>query len=548
MQVLLATCSSPIRYTEKCFYYLSMSTHRKILGGFVGGFGLTVINVLVAFVQFRLLFSFLSQEQAGLWLLFLSIGSYVVLFDLGIGPTLGREISFSIGEQTISDERRVAQVSTLIRTYTGLAGGLALTVILLGLSVGWLYLRTTIPPSLADSAHVAWTIYVFSASINLVGQGWFAGIYGLGEVFTEKLLRSIGQFVGLALLAAALWLRLGLAGLAAASVVQSIITVLLAKRTLRLGNHDLFAGGRFDIAIIRRMLGPSLKYAGTLLGGILILQTDNLVIASRLGTSLIPNYQAVSKLITTLMALSTMLIVSTTPFVSQAHAQRNTAEIKRLLYRNLKFSLSIMITLGSVLACFADRIIAIWLGPGHFVGFLVVWVLLLMVLLETHHTSMATATMATGRIVFFVPALISGVLNIGFSVYFSGRYGLVGIAMGTLCAQLMTNSWYVPWYTMKQFQMGYRDHLRRVVLPVLMVLILTLGVGYAVRLAVPPSLALLSIIIGAMSIAIAGTIAAIVFVLSADEKNYLVLQFNKRMGRKNMSIPTDVTTSSRDAQ
>jgi O-antigen/teichoic acid export membrane protein len=508
-----------------------MSTHRKILGGFVGGLGLTVINIVVAFVQFRLLFSFLSQEQAGAWLLFLSIGSYVVLFDLGIGPTLGREISFSIGDNTISEEQRIARVSTLIRTCTGLAAGLALLVLLLGLTAGWAYLRTTIPPSLVPSAHVAWIIYVFSAAVNLVGQGWFAGIYGLGEVFTEKLLRSIGQFVGLVLLAAALWLRLGLAGMAGASVVQSMITILLAKRTLRLGKHDLFVHGGFDIAIIRRMVGPSLKYAGTLLGGILILQTDNLVIASRLGTSLIPNYQAVAKLVTTLMGLSTMLIVSTTPFLSQAHAQENTAEIKRLLHRNLKFSLSIIVVLGSVLACFADRIVSLWLGPGHFVGFSVVWVLLLMVLLETHHASMATATMATGRIVFLAPAFIAGVLNIGFSVYLSAKYGLIGVAMGTLCAQLVTNSWYVPWYTMRQFHMGFADHLRRVVLPVLTVLVLTLGVGYAVRLAVPSSMTLLSIVVGATSIAVIGTIAVMILVLSPGEKSYLVLQAHKRLGR-----------------
>ena len=506
-----------------------MSNDAKIAMGFAGGISLTLVNITVAFVQFRLLLEFLSPGEAGVWLLFLSIGSYVLFFDVGIGPTLGREISFSLGSLELTDEQRRLQIGTLIRTCTTVVASLAVLVFLVALTAGWAYLRTTIPAAMHPSARHAWELYAAGAALNLVGQGWFAGIYGLGQVLTEKLVRSAGQLLGMILLAAALYLHLDLLGLAAASVVQTLTTILLARHALKLGNVNLFKLGRFDPALVRRLAGPSFKYAATLLGGVLILQTDNLVIASRLGTALIPNYQAVSKLVTTLMALSTMLIVTTSPFLSQAHARNDADEIKRLLQRNLKLSLATMVIFGSVLACFADQIIAVWLGPGHFVGFGIVWVFLLVMLLETHHVSFATATMATGRIVFLVPALLAGVLNIGFSVYLAGRLGLLGVSLGTLCAQVITNNWYVPWYTMRQFGLGLAEHFRRILAPILLLLAVTLGTGVAVRRLLPPLPPAAGMFVGSFSVSVAGLLAAGVLVLSREERHWLLSRIRSRL-------------------
>ena len=506
-----------------------MSNDRKIAKGFAGGIGLTLVNIAVAFLQFRLLLEFLSQEKAGVWLLFLSMGSYVLFFDVGIGPTLGREISFSLGSLELTEEQRGLQIGTLIRTCTSVVAALAGGVFLLAVTAGWAYLRTTMAAPLHASARLAWDLYAAGAALNLVGQGWFAGIYGLGQVVTEKLVRSAGQLLGAILLAAALLLHLDLLGLAAASVVQTLTTILLARHALKLGNVHLFKLGRFDPALVRRLAGPSLKYAATLLGGILILQTDNLVIASRLGTALIPNYQAVAKLVTTLMALSTMLIVTTTPFLSQAHARNDSLEIKRLLHRNLRFSLATMVIFGSVLACFADQIIAVWLGPGHFVGFGIVWVFLLVMLLEAHHASFATATMATGRIVFLVPALLAGVLNIGFSVYLAGRLGLFGVALGTLSAQVITNNWYVPWYAMRQFGLGFSEHFHRILAPILLLLSVTLGVGFAVRRLLPSLPPVAGVCFGFGSVAVAGLLAGSVLIVSREERHALLSLLKRRL-------------------
>jgi O-antigen/teichoic acid export membrane protein len=498
-----------------------MSNDRKILRGFLGSFGLAFVDIAVAFLQFRLLVHYLTPMEAGIWLLFLSIGGYVVFFDLGLGPTLGREISFSTGSSQLTGQERTLRIRTLIYTCTCLVSGLAVLVILLGVTGGWEYLRTTIPPALLSPSRLAWNIYLCGVAINLLGQGWFAGIYGLGHVFTDKLLRSAGQILGMVLLLAALWFKLGLPGLAAASVLQAAFTVTQALMVLRRGDHGI-ADGHFDAAIVHRLAMPSLKYAAMTLGAILIMQTDNLVIASMMGSSCIPNYQAVSRLVTTLMSLSMMLVGTTVPFQSQAYAQGNLGEVKHLLHRNLRFSLGIMVILGSALACFADDVIEVWLGPGHFVGFAIVWIFLLVMLLETHHVAMATTTMATGRIVFLVPALLAGVLNLVFSILLAHIWGLLGVALGTMCAQVITNNWYVPWYTMRQFHLKLSDHLRRIVAPILVLLVIALSVGYSVRVLLPEMPALARAAIGACIVGLAGSLVSFFILLADEEKSYII--------------------------
>jgi O-antigen/teichoic acid export membrane protein len=444
-----------------------MSNDRKMFGGFLGGIIVTASNFAVSFIQFRILLRHLPIEQAGIWIIFLNIGAYILSLDMGLSPTLGREISFLSGNPVLTPSERAFQIGSLVRSCTTVVTVLAAVVVVAGSTVGWVYLRTIVPVAIASESRTAWMIFIAGAALNLVGEGWFAGLYGLGQVFHERIIRALGLLLGLLYMAVAIYFGASMHALAIAYVAQGATTVIMARHALSRVGTDLIAKGRFEFAVIRRLALPSLKYAATLLGAILILQTDNLVIASTLGASSVPNYQAGAKLITALMSLSMMLVVTSTPFISRAYAQGDLDELKRLLNRNLRYTLSVMVVLGSFIACFADKVILLWLGQGHFVGFGVIWVLLIVMLLESHHVAMASATMASGKIVFFVPALLAGFLNLVFSITLAKRFGVMGVACGTLFAQILTNNWFAPWYTIRLFKLSVRDHLWQVVLPVI---------------------------------------------------------------------------------
>ena len=511
-----------------------MGNDRQLFSGFIGAALMTGTNLLVSFVQLRLLVINLPLQEAGIWIIYLNIGLYILLLDMGLSPTLGREISLLSGMITLSPEVRSKRVGSLVRSCTAIVSGLAVVVFVLGLTFGWFYVKTLIPTYLRSEARFAWTIFIAGASVNLIGEGWFAGIYGLGHVFQERMIRAIGLIVGLALMAVAISCRFGLTGLAIAYFLQASTTVLLARTAFARVGREASSSAELDLIAIRRMVVPSVKYAATLLGGILILQTDNLVIASCLGPAMVPDYQAISKIVNALMTLSMMLIVSSTPFISRAYASLQLAEVLRLLNRNLRYTLSVMVLLGSFVACFADHILSIWLGRGHFVGFGIVIILLLVMLLEAHHSTMAAATMAASKIAFFVPALLAGFLNILFSVILAKHYGLIGVACGTLFAQVLTNNWYCPWYTMKLFDIPIREHLRQIILPVVGYLLLMVGVGLSVRICTRSLAPGGSLAVGVLASASIGLLYFWLVMLTASERRLIItkvqsLQFGQKI-------------------
>jgi O-antigen/teichoic acid export membrane protein len=367
----------------------------------------------------------------------------------------------------------------------------------------------------------AWAVFIIGAALNLVGEGWFAGIYGLGQVFSEKLIRSCGALLGLLFLTIAIFFKTGFMGLACAYLAQSVFCISAARYWLSKATSNATSTGRFDIRLVCALAGPSVKYAATLLGGILILQTDNLVIASTLGPRLVPNYQAVAKMVTILMGLSMMLVTTSAPLLSQAYSRKDSREFLAILNRNLRFSLSTMIILGAFIACFADRVISLWLGTNHFVGFPVVWTLLGVMLLEAHAQSLGAAVMSTGRIVFWKSTLIAGLLNISLSIPLARRYGLVGVVLGTLFAQILTNHWYVPWYAMRQFTIRLSDHIRNVLMPLAGLTILVLITGIGLRSLTQSIPNLFSIAAGAVGTTLVGVLCFSFLILRSDERRSL---------------------------
>ncbi len=519
-----------------------MSTTRKLLSGAFGGVAFTAVNMGISFFQLRVLLHHMSLVLAGIWLIFMNLGNYAMFLDIGLTPTLGREISFASGNPNLSEDERSERIGTLIRSCTVIVAALSMLVIFVAGPIGWRYLRSITPTGIWHATEFAWVIFTFATALNLVGQGWFAGIYGLGHVFSEKMIRAVSAIVGFIFLVIALIAGAGLLGCAVAFLLQTSLNIILARIVLARATSGATAKGRFNLEIIRGMVGPSLKYAATLLGGILILQTDNLVIASTLGPTYIPDYQAVAKMVTALMSLSMMLVMSSMPLISQAYARNDTPAIVSLLNRNVRFTLSAMVILGTFIACFSDRIIAVWLGNGHFVGFHIVWVLLAVMLLEAHHQSLAATTMSTGRIVFVAPALIAGVLNIIFSVVMAKRFGLLGVVLGTMMSQVITNNWYIPWYTLRQFGLSFKQHLRAVIGPTALLVAIMLSVGFGLRAITTNLSNLISDEIGAVSIPIVGVLCFVLIMVTPSERHTLLKQLRHLGFRWTAAPPTDIVS------
>jgi O-antigen/teichoic acid export membrane protein len=440
----------------------------------------TATSVIVAVIQLRLVVHFLPADLAGLWLLFLTIGSYVAFFDLGISPTVGREMSFAIGAKGSDEEKQTRQIAELLTTLWCALRILAIIAGVAGLVIGEIIIQLSRYRA-ERTVQLAWAVFSLAASLNLVGGAAVAGLFGLGRVATEKLIRSVALATGVFLTAGALAFHLGLVGLAIAWLLQGALACGLGWFCLRRAIPQIIGLSiPPNWALARRLATPSLKFALIQLGAILILQSANPLIALMLGTSAIPPYEAVAKLATTLMALALLIVNSSVPYLSMSYAAGEHDRLRQLLLRNLQIGVGLVIVLGSFVATHGDRIVGVWLGRSQFAGFPVLWVLLFMVVLETHHVICATAAMAAGQIVFVWPALISGALNIALAVVLGSRLGVLGIVLAIAISQLVTNNWYAPYFAVSFFKLSIAGLVRGVWLP----LVLLAGIAIPANLAI----------------------------------------------------------------
>ena len=502
----------------------SSSIAQKILHGVTSAFLLTLVTTLLALFQFRLVFVFLNYQVAGICFLFLTIGAYITFFDMGLNPTIGRELSLLTGANDINETRTHTGIVNLATTCGRLVQILAGLAFLLSLLLGHFFFQSIAPNIDHAVINIAWGIFALGCSFDIVSGANLAMLYGMGNVASERLTRTLALIAGFICMLVFLKLGFGIIGLSLAWLIQKIISIIVAKYLLN-KNFPFFReikGVKFQQNIAKKIVMPSLKWAAMGFGAILILQTDNIVIAEMIGTQAIPNYAAVAKITTLLMTLSLMLSNSSTPFLSGLFAADNFEQFNVLMLRNVRYGMALMIALVAFIGVYGDMVTNVWLGKGHFVGFPVLWTLLVMTLLEVHHVILASATMATGKIVFAPMALLAGILNIVFSVLFVNYLGLWGVALGTMVAQILTNNWYAPYVTLKLFKIKFGDYFLKVFMPVLVVLAMSLLANTLLRQYVQLVNGLSTLIISAFISFLISAVFASVLLLTASERKALL--------------------------
>src|SRR6266702_689890 len=423
---------------------------RKIISGAASSLIYIVSTIVTAMIQLHYVVRFLPKELAGVWILFLTVGAYVAFFDLGISPTLGREIAFARGNREIDEATRQNRIADILASCGYLYRWIAAAAAILSIGCGALYILHVFDAPKGQVVAVAWTIFSVGAAFNLLGSTAFAGLFGFGDIAVEKLLRSACLWFGLILSSISLYAGFGIMGPAIGWALQGLLARMIARRVLQkryLGPE--YPAGVVRTDVLRQIAGPSLKLATIQLGAILILQSANPLIAIVIGASAIPLYEPISRMSAATMTLALLVVSASSPFISSAFAAKDLLTVKKMLFRNLRYGMAITVVACTVLGISCSKIVEAWLGKGFFAGSAVAWVLLIMVSLEVHHVIFDTVMMASGQIVFVKPALIAATINLILAVILAGKFGLLGVALAVMIAQLLTNNWYAPYRTVQ---------------------------------------------------------------------------------------------------
>ena len=436
----------------------------RIMFGIMSGWGAQMVSLALGVLTMPLFFRYLPQEELGVWMFILGTGLFVNLADLGFSPVLGRQLAFELGKgdrEARPNHTGASYYFSLSRYVSNIPSSILLCVMLLP---GGLFIWALgLPHGLLASSLEAWAIFCLAQTVTCRFKYLETALNSHGEVGWQNWAQAAVQSLTLLGYFMALYLWQG--GIVVLSIVvlgRNILNAILLGFLVR-GRVDKAFRERVRVAWrdVRPHLRPALDFFLIGLGGFLVLNTDQYFIVKFLGTAALPDYAAAYRLVQVFYVFSSTVSQMCVPFISRRSGAAERTAVHRMLMLNTTVGMIIQIAAVSVLAVFGDYIMQLWLGKGHFVGWGVLWVFCAMLTLENHHVIFARFGQSSGTdSVWGKMAVLAGVINLVLTYIGVMWLGLLGVALGTMVAQVLTNNWYAVAKSLEIVQMRFLSYMR----------------------------------------------------------------------------------------
>ena len=464
---------------------------KRIIFGVSASWVRFVLITLIGLMQTPVLFRNLPMAELGVWYLFFTVATFLFLSDLGLPSAFGRAVAYISGGQDagetqsdkvalfyrdipLSDLYRSALLASLV-----MAGGVALV----GFPLAYRYVLTIVTDQgLQARATIALLIFFVGVVGNLMAAIPNACLSGLGDVGWDNATRTVMQVVGFALIVIFVPIYPDIRTLALIYLIQGVMA-FIGGHWLLVKRHRLpgWFQGQLHVPAIRRMYTESAPVLVTRLGVWLILESNLMIAGYVLGASRIPDFAALRQVVTMGMSIPTSIPIALAPFAAASFSAGNMDKVRYYYQIAVRYSLLVAALWAAGLFVWAPRVMEVWLGPGHFIGYPVLIPLAIACFLELHHSSHCFFVWSTGRWPFMSSSLIGGVLNLGLAFAGCYYYSFAGLAWGTMLAQLFTNNWFGVYYTLRHLGVELGHYLRRVFLPAIVYLVMLAVVAGGIR-------------------------------------------------------------------
>jgi O-antigen/teichoic acid export membrane protein len=175
--------------------------------------------------------------------------------------------------------------------------------------------------------------------------------------------------------------------------------------------------------------------------------TDSVLIAAVLGAAHVVPYAMTSKLAVLFgVGFASKAPIAMFPMLSEMHARGESASLQRAFLGLVGYSTRLAVGTATFLLLANHKFVELWVGGNYFGGPLLNLVFISWVLLESVYRGTLEVMLAAGGVRrWALLALLEGVINVAVSFALVQWIGLVGIAIGTTVAKLLTTGTWGPY-------------------------------------------------------------------------------------------------------
>ena len=434
---------------------------KKIFEAVGISFALRLVNMSLGVLLTPLLFRIMGKEELTGWYIVVGNMSLLGLFDFGLIPTLHRRIALTYGKLTVAKtQRRIAYLNKRMRIFfsTGkrlfeIRGWLTLVI---SMTAGFLYLQTLhLGADVKNEILLGWAVVSVSQGIQIRGSIWPAFLLTTGNAALETGVTIIISTIDLAFRFLVVFLGGGIVGLALVAGISIIARRVVCAYFVRRRLPDWFSAPEpFSRVLVASMTRPMVSAWLVGVGAFLLLRTDQYFIVGTQDPTLLPPYQGAYQIFASLSQFALITSGSAGVFLSHYWAAGQYELFRNTVAICLKVGMAILWFGVATLMAIGSSFFTLWLGPGNFVGYGLLAAFSITIIVDAQQTMLVSADRATEHEVYGKWLIACGIANVAITYVLNKYFGLIGIAISTSIALLLTSVWVSALNTQRRLGIG----------------------------------------------------------------------------------------------
>ncbi|WP_020485688.1 lipopolysaccharide biosynthesis protein [Methylomonas sp. MK1] len=394
------------------------------------------VSMAASFCAIPLMIDYLGQEQFGVWSTLLTVMSWIVFFDLGIGNGLRNKVA-----EALANNDRLEAVHYISSGYS-LIGVIALIVWAVVTSASFFIPWQMVFNSQAIPEETLLITVQISAFFILLNF-WIGLISALLGAVQKSSLIALGPLISNILTLTLIFVLTKLTdasicNLAVVYGVSMVIANLILSFRFFQYNPELLPSFFWDKHHIRPLLSVGMQFFVIQLAVLVIFTTDKLLIIQLFGPEYVTEYEVVFKLFSMISFAHALVSAPLWSAYTEAYHRNDTSWIRSMLRKQLMVLLCTAV-LVLILVFTAQFLVSVWISPELNVSFFLIIAMGLFVLISSWNNVFAMLVNGIGKIrVQLYAAIIAMLINIPLALFFTNQLGLgsYGVVLAT-CISLL---------------------------------------------------------------------------------------------------------------
>ncbi len=450
------------------------SRSRAAVSALVSSYIKTSVLVVIGFIVTPIILKFIGKENYGIWAIIGSMLGYMGMLELGLTGSVSTLIARKQNEPSGDDINSIVSNAIFLHTIIGLA------VLGTGCAVSF-YLPDffRISPDLFDITWKAFILATVGLSISFPLRSIKAVLRGTQNIATLNWLELANFLVRTGLILFLLFVGFDLIALPLGAIVVNTVALFVFYYFSTRTYPQLDISLSFvKIKEIKKIFSVSLWWFLGGIGALFIYLTDNIVIGHFLGPAFVTVYVLTYRVAELGRQQIYQINSAMMPGVSDLVSRKEYEKLQYVFLTSMKTIVMLSFILCLFIMIYNRDIVKYWVGEEYFGGNIITIIFAISLFQMTifHNASVIlTSFLKLKRL--SVIRWTEGIINLLLSIVLVKYYGIIGVALATLAAGLVTSFWYVPLNASRLLGIGLSKLIHSVALPSLKFLVFLAPVG-----------------------------------------------------------------------